>query len=91
MLARHGAELVLHGHAHAHLVSYLEGPQRRVPVVGVPSASEVPPGEHDAAAYNLYRIGRDGAGLELRGDLARLFPRSATDKASRNCGVWFLP
>ncbi|MGE0038514.1 MAG: metallophosphoesterase [Xanthobacteraceae bacterium] len=58
MLARHGAELVLHGHAHTHLVSYLDGPQHRVPVVGVPSASELPPGEHDAAAYNLYRIGR---------------------------------
>jgi 3',5'-cyclic AMP phosphodiesterase CpdA len=58
VLARHGAELVLHGHAHAHLVSYLAGPQQRVPVVGVPSASEAPPGEHDAAAYNLYRIGR---------------------------------
>jgi 3',5'-cyclic AMP phosphodiesterase CpdA len=61
-LARHGAELILHGHAHAHLVSYLEGPQRRVPVVGVPSASEAPPGEHDAAAYNLYRIERNGGG-----------------------------
>ncbi len=59
-LAHHGAELILHGHAHTHLVSYLEGPERPVPVVGVPSASEVPPGEHDAAAYNLYRIARDG-------------------------------
>ncbi len=62
MLARHGAELILHGHAHAHLVRYLDGPQRRVPVVGVPSASERPPGEHDPAAYNLYRIARDGGG-----------------------------
>ncbi len=61
-LARHGAELVLHGHAHAHSVTYLEGPRRRVPVVGVPSASEIPPGEHDAAAYNLYRIERQGGG-----------------------------
>jgi hypothetical protein len=26
----------------------------------VPSASEVPPGEHDAAAYNLYRVTRTG-------------------------------
>ena len=61
-LARHGAELVLHGHAHAHLVSFLEGPKGRVPIVGVPSASELPPGEHDAAAYNLYRIERQSAG-----------------------------
>jgi 3',5'-cyclic AMP phosphodiesterase CpdA len=62
MLARHGAELVLHGHAHAHLVSYLQGPQHKVAVVGVPSASEIPPGEHDPAAYNLYRIERNDAG-----------------------------
>jgi 3',5'-cyclic AMP phosphodiesterase CpdA len=78
-LARHGAELVLHGHAHAHLVSYLEGPQRRIPVVGVPSASEVPPGEHDAAAYNLYRIGRDGGGWRCE-VISRGLSRDPRDK-----------
>ncbi len=77
-LARYGAELVLHGHAHAHLVSYLEGPQRRIPVVGVPSASEVPPGEHDAAAYNLYRIGRDGGGWRCE-VISRGFSRDPQD------------
>jgi 3',5'-cyclic AMP phosphodiesterase CpdA len=56
VLARHGAELVLHGHDHVHSLAYLDGPRQQVPVVGVPSASEAPPGEHDAAAYNLYRI-----------------------------------
>ena len=28
-----------------------------LPVVGVPSASEGPPGEHDRAGYNLYVVG----------------------------------
>jgi 3',5'-cyclic AMP phosphodiesterase CpdA len=55
-LARHGAELVLHGHRHAHLTGWLDGPKGRIPAVGVPSASESLPGEHDAAGYNLYRI-----------------------------------
>ena len=62
VLARHGAELVIHGHDHEHSLLELPGPQRSIPVMGVPSASAVPPGEHDAAGYNLYRIdGRAGA------------------------------
>jgi 3',5'-cyclic AMP phosphodiesterase CpdA len=56
VLARHGAELVIHGHDHEHSLIALPGPQRPIPVVGVPSASEAPPGEHDPAGYNLYRI-----------------------------------
>jgi len=60
-LARHGAELVIHGHDHAHALIELEGPQRRIPVVGAPSASAAPRGKHDCGGYNLYRIeGRDG-------------------------------
>jgi 3',5'-cyclic AMP phosphodiesterase CpdA len=60
-LARHGAELVIHGHDHAHALIELEGPQRRIPVVGAPSASQAPRGEHDCGGYNLYRIeGHEG-------------------------------
>jgi 3',5'-cyclic AMP phosphodiesterase CpdA len=60
-LARHGAELVIHGHDHERARIELEGPggaagPRRIPVIGVPSASEAPPGKHDPAGYNLYRI-----------------------------------
>jgi 3',5'-cyclic AMP phosphodiesterase CpdA len=61
-LARHGTELVIHGHDHERSLIELPGPRRRIPVVGVPSASEAPPGEHDPAGYNLYRIeGEAGA------------------------------
>ena len=36
--------------------------ERAHPAIGVPSASEAPPGEHDPAGYNLYRIeGTSGA------------------------------
>jgi 3',5'-cyclic AMP phosphodiesterase CpdA len=61
-LARHGAELVIHGHDHERALIHLDGPQRPIPVVGVPSASAASPGEHDPAGYNLYRIeGDNGA------------------------------
>jgi 3',5'-cyclic AMP phosphodiesterase CpdA len=73
VLARHGAELVLHGHDHVHSLVHLEGPQRPVPVVSVPSASQAPRPGHDPAGYNLCRIeGQAGAwGCEvLARDLA---------------------
>ena len=61
VLAGHGAELVIHGHDHVHSLVYLAGPQRRIPVLGVPSASQAPRATH-GAGYHLYRIeGRPGA------------------------------
>jgi 3',5'-cyclic AMP phosphodiesterase CpdA len=60
VLARHGAELVIHGHDHVHSLIRLAGPRHPIPVVGVASASEAPPGKHDPAGYNLYRIERAG-------------------------------
>jgi 3',5'-cyclic AMP phosphodiesterase CpdA len=62
VLAQHGAELVIHGHDHAHSVVWLEAVHGRIPAVGVPSASEAPPGKHDPAGYNLYNVdGSPGA------------------------------
>jgi 3',5'-cyclic AMP phosphodiesterase CpdA len=60
VIAEHGAELVLHGHDHLHMLNWLDGPnETRVPAVGVPSASAAWGMSKDAAAYNLYAI--DGA------------------------------
>lgn len=60
VLAGHGAELLIHGHDHLHMLNWLAGPDgTRMPAVGVPSASAAPDGRHEPAAYNLYRI--DGA------------------------------
>lgn len=57
VIGAHGADLLLHGHDHLHMINWLEGPNgTRIPAVGVPSAS-ASPGDKDAAAYNLYRIG----------------------------------
>lgn len=57
IIAAHGADLLLHGHDHVHMINWLEGPDgTRVPAVGVPSASAAPGRDKDGAAYNLYRI-----------------------------------
>ncbi len=56
-IAMHGADLVIHGHDHLHMLNWLDGPNgARVPAVGVPAASSAPGMSKDAAAYNLYRI-----------------------------------
>jgi len=56
VLREHGAELVLHGHHHEASLHWLPGPQLRVPVVGVPSASGAPERHDEPAGYNLYEI-----------------------------------
>jgi 3',5'-cyclic AMP phosphodiesterase CpdA len=74
VLAREGAELVLHGHDHEHSQIELAGPQRAIPVMGVPSASAMPPGEHDVAGYNLYRIDGDAGGWRCEAIVRGLSP-----------------
>jgi len=63
IIAAHGADLVLHGHDHVHMLNSLAGPNgTKVPAIGVPSASGAPGIAKDAAAYHLYRIsGERGA------------------------------
>ncbi len=57
IIAAHGADLLIHGHDHVHMLNWLDGPNgTKVPAVGVPSASAVPGRDKDAAAYHLYRI-----------------------------------
>lgn len=58
ILRKHGVDLVLHGHDHKHSLMWFDGP-RRIPAVGVPSASAVAGQNHFAAAYNLFRISRE--------------------------------
>ena len=58
VLAAQGAELLLHGHDHRRALVWLEGSgNRKIPAVGVPSASAQ--GKHaqeDPAGYNVFRI-----------------------------------
>jgi 3',5'-cyclic AMP phosphodiesterase CpdA len=57
VLARTGAELVVHGHQHRFLRLELEGPERPIPSIGVGSGTWLSPGDPERRAqYNLYRI-----------------------------------
>jgi 3',5'-cyclic AMP phosphodiesterase CpdA len=77
VLARAGADLVLHGHRHRTSVTYVPGPNGTIPVVGVRSASYLGAKEQKRAQYHIYRIeplakrSREGSRyrihLEIRG------------------------
>ena len=58
VLARSGAELVLHGHHHATLRAEVEGSAGPIPVFGAPLALRT---GREPAAWHLHRIARDGA------------------------------
>lgn len=59
VLAEKGAELVLHGHDHRRSLIWLAGPHKRIPVVGVPSATARTSHDRERAAYNILQIDRD--------------------------------
>ncbi|RCL03024.1 MAG: putative phosphohydrolase [Candidatus Tokpelaia sp. JSC189] len=58
IISAYGAELVLHGHTHLPTLSFIEGKQGWVPVVGVASASQDFGRHSSPAGYNLFEIGR---------------------------------
>jgi len=65
IIARHGAELVLHGHNHKISVHRLAGAHGKTPVVGAASASAKTGDRTHRAAYNLYSIERAGDRLVI--------------------------
>ena len=66
ILARQGAELTLHGHAHFSAATYLDGARARNLAIGVPSASAIGKHADRHATYHVYRIRREGSGWHLR-------------------------
>ncbi len=66
VLRERGAELVLHGHAHTRSLVWLAGPERKIPAVGVPSASASTTLDVERAGYNLYRIEDGRCEMESR-------------------------
>jgi 3',5'-cyclic AMP phosphodiesterase CpdA len=58
VLARAGAELVLHGHTHESHRDTVAGPRGAIPVIGVPSSSSIGHRPARRARYHLYRIAR---------------------------------
>jgi 3',5'-cyclic AMP phosphodiesterase CpdA len=74
VLARYGAELVLHGHDHTDSLTYVDGPRRPIPVAGVPSASLIPREHHARGGYNLYRIDGEPGAWRCRIDARAVAP-----------------
>ena len=64
MLARTGAELILHGHAHRSTVSSVAGPDGPIPALGVPSAS-MSPGQGEAARWHEIAITPCETGFDI--------------------------
>lgn len=60
VLAKNGAELVLHGHEHLDLRSELPGPDGPIPVHGVQSGSYAIDSERRRARYRVYTVERNG-------------------------------
>ena len=58
LLVEKGCELVLHGHNHRTMLSWLETNSGHCPIIGVPSASMRGDAEHEAAGWNLMHIRR---------------------------------
>jgi len=55
-VAKHGAELILHGHNHRTSIARMDGPKGPVPVIGAAAPSIMPNRYHPGGAYNLLRI-----------------------------------
>lgn len=66
LLARHGAELVIHGHTHRTSLEHVAGPHGPIPVVGVPSSSARGSKPGRRASYHLYRFAPHEAGAGFR-------------------------
>ena len=76
VLVDHGAELVLHGHNHEHMLNTLNSRFGTVHVLGVPSASLGQSEHHPAAAWNHYRIQRLGGKWQIQVNVRSFDPAS---------------
>lgn len=65
VIARRGAELILHGHEHVTLETSLPGPTGDVPVHGIASATSLSQRPGRAAAFALYQVDRKRIHREL--------------------------
>ena len=61
VLARTGAELILHGHVHRTVTASIPGPRGPIPVVGVPASAAIGRRPQRRSRYHMYRIESHGA------------------------------
>lgn len=65
VIARHGADLILHGHTHMASTHWIAGSAKRVPVVGVQAASLQTTPEKRGASWNLIEIDGTAGAWEI--------------------------
>ncbi|HIF93729.1 MAG: metallophosphoesterase [Myxococcales bacterium] len=65
VLEKAGAELVIHGHKHRRRIAELAGPHGVIPVIGVPSCSEVGSRPERRAQYHVYTARRKQGGRDF--------------------------
>ncbi|MDE2181162.1 MAG: metallophosphoesterase, partial [candidate division NC10 bacterium] len=66
LLARHGVEMILHGHTHRSSVVYLPDVGGTIPIMGVPSASARGSEPEQHAGYHIYEVRPSSHGWEVR-------------------------
>ncbi len=86
VVARRGAEVILHGHEHAPRARQLEGPRAPIPALGVPSASRLDARPERRAQYQIYRIEAATEGWRMRSEV-RGFDPALADFAPVSSGV----
>jgi 3',5'-cyclic AMP phosphodiesterase CpdA len=87
LVARVGADLVLHGHNHTDTLAWCPTPSGRVPVIGIPSASSIDEQLHPPAQYNLYGIAKDGDEWRIDMVSRRLKPKIRMFKTIRRINL----
>lgn len=76
VIARRGAELLLHGHDHRCSIRTMRGPMGGVPSVGVPSASAVVEKHRPIGQYHVFTIERGATGWRIALRLRRYSARA---------------
>ena len=88
VLARQGAELVLHGHAHRTSVSHLDTGSRRILTIGVPSASARGRNPDHRAQYHLYHVTPEREGWHLLVSARRYSPTDDRFTPETETSLW---
>lgn len=77
LIARCGAELVLHGHSRDARFDPIRGPDGLVPVLGAPSISAIPNPKDEGARWNLIGLARDAGRWTIEVTARRWLPAAA--------------
>lgn len=91
VLRRHGAELVLHGHARDARFDALPGPLAPIPCLGVPSSSALPNPGDEGARWHRVSVTRDDRGRARADIRVRRWSVEACAFADAGAYTLFLP